>query len=67
MSADQGQPSRYIFGKKEGFFDHNLSGSCTNVTHVFVKYNLKIVEKTGARISASPGISVRPVSAHSVG
>ena len=37
MSADQGQPSRYIFGKKEGFFDNNLSESITTITHAYIQ------------------------------
>ena len=37
MSTDQGQPSRYIFEKKEGFFDHNLSEPITDTTHVYMQ------------------------------
>ena len=37
MSADQSQPSRYIFGKKEGFSDHNLSEPITDTTHVYMQ------------------------------
>lgn len=37
MSADQGQLSKYIFGKKEGFFDHNLSEPITDTTHVYMQ------------------------------
>ena len=37
MSADQGQPSKYIFEKKEGFFDHNLSESIITTTHAYIQ------------------------------
>ena len=37
MSADQDQRSKYIFEKKEGFFDNNLSGSSTATTHAYMQ------------------------------
>ena len=37
MSADQDQRSKYIFEKKEGFFDHNLSEPITDTTHVYMQ------------------------------
>ena len=37
MSADQGQLSRYIFEKKEVFFNNNLSGPITTTTHVYMQ------------------------------
>ena len=37
MNADQGLPSRYIFEKKEGFFDHNSSGPSTATTHAYMQ------------------------------
>ena len=37
MSADQDQRSKYIFEKKEGFFDNNLSESITTITHAYIQ------------------------------